>query len=83
MVSSPIDSRIKPSFTPRASRFSLGIEACVIVAGWLTKLSTPPKLSARVKTSNLLRIFFTFYIFPSVNNDTIPPNMFICFFAIS
>ena len=55
MVSSPIDSRIRPSFTPRSSLFSLGIEACVIVAGWLTKLSTPPKLSARVKTSNLLR----------------------------
>ena len=41
--------------TPWASRSRRGTLAWVIVAGWSTSDSTPPKLSARVKTVSTLQ----------------------------
>ena len=38
--------RIRLSDTPAALRFSVGMDLCVMVAGWLTRLLIPPRLSA-------------------------------------
>ena len=48
--STPHDSRTSPSVMPSAARRSGGTEACVIDAGWLIRLSTPPSDSASEKT---------------------------------
>ena len=45
----PTEKRTNPSANPIFSRSDLGIEACVIDAGWSTKDSTPPRLSAKLK----------------------------------
>src|SRR4029079_608327 len=47
--------RTMPSPMPSAARRSGGSEACVIVAGWLISVSTPPRLSARLITSRRAR----------------------------
>ncbi len=49
--STPTLSRTSASLMPSCSRRATGIEACVITAGWLTRLSTPPSDSARVNSS--------------------------------
>ena len=53
--SMPTESRIRPSETPARFRVSGSIEEWVIVAGWATRLSTPPSDSARKKYSRLPR----------------------------
>ena len=47
--STPALTRIRESVTPVFIRSSNGIEACVMVAGWPIKDSTPPNDSARAK----------------------------------
>ena len=42
----PQEMRTRLSVNPIAARRSAGTEACVIVAGWLMSVSTPPRLSA-------------------------------------
>ena len=44
----PIESLIRVSEIPNSSLIFLSMDACVIIAGCSIKLSTPPKLSARV-----------------------------------
>ena len=46
IASIPTDSRINPSVIPIFCRTSGGMDAWVIDAGWHTRLSTPPRLSA-------------------------------------
>src|SRR5579883_2031069 len=48
--STPQERRITPSVIPSVARRSSGIDAWVIDAGWLMRLSTPPRDSARAKT---------------------------------
>jgi predicted acylesterase/phospholipase RssA len=48
--SMPTDSRTSPSSMPRLARTSAGSEACVMIAGCSIRLSTPPRLSASVKS---------------------------------
>ena len=48
--SSPTESRISPSEMPRCWRSSGPRSACVVVAGWVTSVSSPPRLSARVQS---------------------------------
>src|SRR5688500_14954071 len=47
-LSMPTDRRTSPSSMPRSARTSSGSEACVMIAGCSIRLSTPPRLSARV-----------------------------------
>ena len=42
----PTENRTSPSVTPAASRISFGMDAWVMVAGWQTRDSMPPRLSA-------------------------------------
>ena len=51
----PIESRTSESLMPSLARDSGGTEACVMIAGWSTRLSTPPRLSASVNTSSRSR----------------------------
>ena len=44
--SMPTEMRTRLSVSPIAARRSFGTEACVIAAGWLISVSTPPRLSA-------------------------------------
>ena len=53
--SMPTDRRIRPSVIPTCRRISYGMEACVMVAGWQTRLSTPPRLSARAMSRKDLK----------------------------
>jgi hypothetical protein len=48
--SSPIDKRMRLSATPAALLFPAGIDLCVMLAGWQSKLLIPPKLSASLKS---------------------------------
>ena len=48
----PTENRTTPSVIPTCSRTAFGTPACVIVAGWQTRLSTPPRLSASVNNSS-------------------------------
>ena len=48
--STPTEIRASPSVMPSSFRCSGGTEAWVIEAGWLIKLSTPPRLSAKENT---------------------------------
>src|SRR5437870_6139723 len=48
--SMPTEMRTRPSATPCARRVSAGMEACVITAGSSINDSTPPRLSASVKS---------------------------------
>ena len=50
--SMPTDSRTMLSVRPICARRSIGTLACVIDAGWQTRLSTPPRLSASANTLN-------------------------------
>ena len=47
--SMPTLRRMSESLRPDLRRCSAGMLACVMVAGWPERLSTPPRLSARVK----------------------------------
>src|SRR5699024_9867984 len=78
----PTLKQIKESTTPVFSRFSFGILAWVILAGCPAKLSTPPKLSAKVNTLNLSTILIAsskllFFLV----NDNISLKYFIFFLA--
>ena len=42
LSSIPIERRIKPSVIPSLARVSGSTEACVMIAGWSTRDSTPP-----------------------------------------
>src|SRR6266550_2999419 len=80
--STPHDRRRRSSRSPSSARRSGGTDACVIDAGWLIRLSTPPSDSASEKTRTLPRIFAAFSLLP-VRTEIIPPNPFICFLASS
>src|SRR5205814_4175341 len=74
--STPQESRSRSSLRPRAARRSGGTEACVIDAGWLIRLSTPPRDSAREKTRTLPSTLAAFSLLP-VRTEIIPPKPFI------
>ena len=57
-------------------------EACVIVAGWQIKLSTPPRLSAKVQTFTASKTVRAASSDPT-SNDTMLPKPFCCRFASS
>jgi len=48
--SMPTENRTRPSVTPTASRTAFGTEAWVMLAGWQTSDSMPPRLSAWVNS---------------------------------
>ncbi len=48
-----------------------------MMAGWLTRLSTPPSDSARVKTLTLSSTRLVRSRSPSISTVTIPPKPFI------
>lgn len=77
----PTLNRINPSSTPRASRTSLGMLACVIVVGWHTSDSTPPRLSARLNSFVRVRNTLAAGMPPCSFSEIIPPNPRICFAA--
>src|SRR6476661_7394854 len=53
--SMPTERRTSPSSMPRLARTSSGSEAWVMMAGCSIRLSTPPRLSASVKSSQRSR----------------------------
>src|SRR5579859_35098 len=55
IFSIPTDKRTSPSSIPSPARSSAGTDACVMIAGCSIRLSTPPRLSARVKSSQRSR----------------------------
>ena len=54
----PTDIRIKLSEIPSLFLSSTGTDAWVIIAGCSIKLSTPPKLSANVKSESCFKNLF-------------------------
>src|SRR2546423_152257 len=78
----PHDGGGRPSRSPSPARRSGGTEACVIDAGWLIRLSTPPSDSASEKTRTFPRVFAAFSLLP-MRMEIIPPNPFICLLASS
>ena len=62
---------------PERLAFGLGTDACVIVAGWEIKVSTPPRLSASAISRTLFSSRPAASSDPS-SNASIPPNPRIC-----
>src|ERR1700733_9627939 len=82
--SMPTLKRINESTTPVFSRSSLGIDACVMLAGCPQSDSTPPNDSANENILNLESTLCAASSLSSFNvNDIIPPKPFICFLATS
>src|ERR1700733_14912302 len=52
--SMPMEARMVASEIPRRSRVSRGTPECTVVAGWQTKDSVPPRLTASLKTCSAL-----------------------------
>src|SRR5258706_4634260 len=69
----PTDRRTKPSLMPRPARTSSGSEACVMIAGCSIRLSTPPRLSASVKSLQRSRKRFDAPSPPLSTAVTLPP----------
>src|SRR5690606_37476845 len=81
----PHDKRMSESLIPDCKRRSRGMEACVICAGWQSKLLTPPRLSASLKYWVLVTNWFAASCVSSFSEkETTPPyNPFCCALAIS
>ena len=80
--SMPVDSLMSPSVMPTFSLMSAGIDACVMLAGWHTSDSTPPRLSASVISYSFSKNNLWSYSFVS-SNDIITPPFFACLLFIS
>src|SRR5690606_19584002 len=79
----PVEIRSSVSEIPAAARASGAIPACVMVAAWEIKLSTPPKDSASVNNDNPLRKRRSVCSSPSSSKLNIAPNPFCWRAAIS
>src|SRR3990170_9148350 len=80
----PTLNLINESASPFFILSSLGMDACVIDAGWLINDSTPPRLSANA--NNFVEDNTLFVSFSPSSFSTkliIPPKPRICFFAIA
>ena len=69
----PTDSLTKLSNIPNSFLYSAGTEPCVMTAGSSARLSTPPKLSAKVNTFNELKNLCDSLFSPLITKDIIPP----------
>ena len=71
--SMPMEARMVASEMPRRSRVSRGTPECTVVAGWQTKDSVPPRLTASLKTCSALSTAKAPASPPSTSNEKVLP----------
>ena len=74
----PIESRTSPQPMPSSARRSAGRDPWLIVSGCPARLSTPPRLSASVKSLSDSSKRLTPFSSASISIVTMPPKPFIC-----